>query len=106
MQIVWDKDAVEQLRKSHTVLELETFDVKGVPITTWCVVPADKIGLAGFTTLQNYIEIHEAFIKAYNEGNYKLCRDCLEHLPGQFGGELDTFYEEILKRINKAEEVQ
>ena len=103
MQIVWDHDAVEQLKKTHTVLELETFDVKGVPITTWCVVPAEKIGLSNFGALKNYVEIHEAFIKAYNEGNYKLCEDCLEHLPGQFGGELDSFYEEINNRIKTAQ---
>lgn len=106
MQIIWDQTVVEQLKQSHTLLELETFDVKGVPITTWCVVPADKIGISGFTTLQNYVDIHKAFIKAFNEGNYKLCEDCLEHLPGQFGGELDSFYEEIARRIENANNEQ
>lgn len=105
MQIIWDKDAADQLRKSHTLLELETFNIKGVPIKTWCVIPAEKIGLTGFATLQNYIEIHEAFINAYNEGNYKLCQDCLEHLPGQFGGELDSFYEEIARRLGNADSI-
>jgi hypothetical protein len=99
MQIIWDKQAADNLKKTHTVLELETFDVKGIPYKTWCVVPADKIGLTGFPTLENYTKLHEGFIKAYNDGDYKLCEDALEHLMGQFGGELDTFYEEIANRI-------
>jgi hypothetical protein len=101
MQIIWDRNAVEELKKKHTVLELETFDVKGQQVTTWCVVPTQKIGLGGFSQLKNYVELHGAFIKAYNEQNYKLCMDISEHLMGQFGGELDTFYEEITSRIKK-----
>lgn len=99
MQIVWDHQAVQQLKKTHTVLELETFDVKGIPVTTYCVVPAEKLGIAGFLTLENYKNLHAEFIKAYKEQDYKLVRDISEHLMGQFGGELDTFYEEILKRL-------
>jgi hypothetical protein len=98
MQIVWDHQAVQELKKTHTVLELETFNVNGIPVTTYCVVPAEKIGLSGFTNLNNYIELHEGFIKALEEENYQLCKDISEHLIGQFGGELDSFYEEILKR--------
>jgi hypothetical protein len=101
MQIIWDKAAAEQMMKSHTLLELETFDVKGVAVKTWCVVPPEKIGLAGFATLDNLTQIHAAFIKAYYDQNYKLCEDCVEHLMGKFGGELDTFYEEIMSRIKK-----
>ena len=98
MQIVWDQTVVEQLKNSHTVLELETFDVKGTPVTTYCVVPADKI-VFELATIENYKEIHATFVKAYYDKNYNLCHDCAEHLMGRFGGELDTFYQEILSRI-------
>lgn len=103
MQVIWDKDAAEQLTKTHTLLELETFDVKGIAVKTWCVVPPEKIGLDSFHTLENYKEIHAAFVKAYYDGEYKLCRDAAEHLVGHWGGELDSFYEEILKRIDAVE---
>ena len=101
MQIIWDPAAAEQLKNSHTVLELETFDVKGIRMPTYCVVPAEKIGLAGFATLEKNKELHSAFVKAYYDKDYKLCRDIVEHLMGKFGGELDTFYEEIMSRINR-----
>lgn len=103
MQIIWDYQAVLQLRKTHTVLELETFDVKGIPVTTFCVVPPEKIGLTGFSTLDKYVELHEGFIKALKEKDYKLCKDIAEHLMGQFGGELDSFYEVIVNRINESD---
>jgi len=98
MQIVWDPVAVEQLRKNQTVLELETFQVNEKSVTAYCVVPADKI-LSEMAQLPNYIELHEGFVKAFKDSNYTLCRDIAEHLMGKFGGELDTYYKEILSRI-------
>lgn len=103
MQIIWDYQAVLQLRKTHTVLELETFDVKGIPVTTFCVVPPEKIGLTGFSSLDKYVALHEGFVRALKEKDYKLCKDISEHLIGQFGGELDSFYEVIVNRINEAD---
>ena len=101
MQIIWDQAAAEQLRNSHTVLELETFDVKGIRVPTYCVVPAEKIGIDGFAMLERYKELHAGFVKAYYDKDYKLCHDIVEHLMGKFGGELDTFYDEIMGRINR-----
>lgn len=100
MQIIWDREVVKKLQSTHTVLELETFDVKGFMTTVYCVVPAEKIGLGGFATLEAYTELHKQFIQAYNEENYPLCRDLARNLMGAFGGECDSFYEEILARIN------
>lgn len=98
MQIIWDKEVVEQLRNSHTLLELETFEVKGEPVTTYCVVPAEKL-LADLPQLPVYTDLHEGFVKALNENNLKLCEDIYEHLKGHFGGELDSFYEVIIERL-------
>jgi hypothetical protein len=100
MQIVWDPTVIEQLRKSQTVLELETFVVEHNSITAYCVVPAEKI-LNEMSNINHYIELHEGFIVALNEKNYTLCTDIAEHLMGKFGGELDSFYNEILSRKNQ-----
>jgi len=102
MQIVWNNEVAETLKSSHTVLELETFEVEGKPLTAYCVVPPEKIGLAGFATLDTFKNLHAGFIQALKQKDYKLCKDSAEHLMGQFGGELDSFYEEILKRIESS----
>lgn len=99
MQIVWDQEVVKKLKNSHTVLELETFDVEGKTVTAWCVVPAEKIGL-NLASLDGLKDLHARFIAAWNNKEYNLCEDISRHLMGQFGGELDTFYEELLNRIS------
>ena len=98
MQIVWDKEAVADLRKTHTVLELESFPVNGQLLQAWCVLPAEKIVME-LPTIDSYIALHETFVQAWRDRNYKLIEDLSEHLMGRFGGELDTFYQEILSRI-------
>lgn len=100
MQIVWDPVAIEKLKNSHTVLELETFDVKGTPVTTYCVVPAEKL-LEELVQLDSHKTLHAEFLTAYNSKNYQLCNNIASVLRGKFGGELDSFYDEILCRINK-----
>jgi hypothetical protein len=102
MQIIFDEAVAKQLQNSHTVLELETFDYKGAPRTAYCVVPAEKIPLTDFPKLHNQKELHSEFVKAYNNKDFKLCEDISEHLVGLFGGELDSFYNEILKKITNA----
>ena len=100
MQIVWDKEAVAQLKTKHTLLELETFIVNGKSVITYCVIPPEKI-LGELANLDDYITLHETCIKAFNEKNYPLCLDAVEHLMGRFSGELDSFYSEIVSRIKQ-----
>lgn len=99
MQIIFNKEIAEQMKDTHTVLELETFDVEGQELHTFCVVPADKVPLTEFAQLSVYKDLHAAFVDALKKKDKKLCEDLAEHLMGKFGGELDTFYEEILKRF-------
>jgi hypothetical protein len=105
MQIIFKKEVADQLKDKYTVLELETFKVDMPDGTTqdmetFCVVPADKIPLTEMAALDTYKNLHSEFVKSYNEQNYKLCNDIAEHLLGKFSGELDSFYNTILDRIN------
>jgi hypothetical protein len=42
-------------------------------------------------------------LDGYKRKDYNFVTQCIEHLTGQFGGEVDTFYDELLRRINEAE---
>jgi hypothetical protein len=99
MQIVWNKEIAEKISNSHTVLPLETITVDGKEIETFCVIPAEKISLGELASVEQYKDLHNGFLKAMNENNYKLCKDIADHLKGKFGGELDSFYEVILERF-------
>lgn len=102
MQIIWDSAAAQQLRSNHTVLELETFVVNDQSITAYCVVPSDKV-FPDITRLESIVELHTAFIKAFNEQDYQLCQDIAPSLIGSFNGDLDSFYATILDKISNAE---
>lgn len=101
MQIIWNQAAAQQLKNSHTVLELETFEVDGQSITAYCVVPAEKI-FAELTQLETSTELHAGFVTAFNDKNYQLCQEIAPQLIGRFGGELDSFYQNILDKITDA----
>lgn len=98
MYIVVNAEAAEKLRENYTLLELETLDKGNGPVTAWCVI--EQVPLSELATLDQQKLLHAEFIKEYNAGNYKFCIDVAEHLMGKFGGEVDSFYEEILKRIS------
>jgi hypothetical protein len=97
MQIIWHAQAAQQLSNSHTILELETFDADGTPITAYCVVPAEQL-FAEITELDRNKALHAKFITAMHNKDYDQCRELAAQLMGKFGGELDSFYEEILKK--------
>jgi len=98
MQIIWDQKAADELKNNQTILELETFDVEGKSITAYCIVPAEKL-LPNIMQLEAHKELHEMFVRALKDKNYVVCQDLSKILMGKFGGELDTFYEEILSRF-------
>lgn len=99
MQIIFGKQNAEKLRSKYTVLELETFDVEGTPLETYCVVSSESIPMHELSMVEKNTQIHDEFVDAIKQKNYKLCGELYVHLIGKFGGELDSFYEEIIKRI-------
>lgn len=99
MQIIWNQEAAEKLSASQTVLELETFPVNGQMLTSYCVVPAEKI-FPEIAKLEESVNLHKRFITELNQRNYTTCQELIPHLLGRFGGELDSFYEHMLGKIN------
>ena len=100
MQIIFGLENAEKLREKYTVLDLETVEKEGHKIEVFCLIPGDKIGLGDLPQLDSWTKLHNDFLNGYHTQQYDYCRQCIEHLMGKFGGEVDTFYEEILKRIN------
>jgi hypothetical protein len=103
MHIVWNQEVVDRLKEKHVLLPLETFKLEDRDITCYCLVPTEKIGIEGWSNLDRYKELHEHFVQAYYNKEYDFCRGVALLLKGQFGGELDSFYDEILSRLELAE---
>ena len=108
MDIIFGRENAEKLREKYTVLDLEKITVKdddgkSVEMEVFCLIPADKIALPDLPQLEQWTKLHNDFLNGYHTQQYNYSRQCIEHLTGKFGGELDTFYEEILKRIDAAD---
>ena len=100
MDIIFGRENAESLRQTHTVLDLETIHQDGVTLEVFCLISADKLKLDELPQLEENIKLHNEFLQGYNNGHHEYCNQAVAHLRGKFGGELDTFYDEILKRIN------
>ena len=103
MNIIFGRENAERLREKYTVLDLEKLIVEGKEIEVFCLIPAEKIALPDLPQLEQWTTLHNDFLHGYETKQYNYCRQCIEHLMGKFGGEVDSFYEEILKRIDSAE---
>jgi hypothetical protein len=101
MDLIFNKEHAEKLRDRYTILELETITVPGTDqiLTSWCVVPAEKV-ISEIDMLPLNTAQHDELIKALQENNNQTALALCQTLKGRFGGELDTFYDEIEKRIN------
>jgi hypothetical protein len=100
MNIIFGHENAEKLREKYTVLDLEKLVVEGKEVEVFCLIPAEKIALPDLPQLEQWIKLHEDFLNGYHTQQWNYCRQCIEYLTGKFGGEVDSFYEEILKRID------
>ena len=105
MNIIFGRENAEKLREKYTVLDLEKLVVEGKEVEVFCLIPAEKIALPDLPQLEQWTKLHNDFLNGYHTQQWNYCRQCIEHLTGKFGGEVDSFYQEILKRINTAEAV-
>jgi hypothetical protein len=103
MDIIFSRQAADELRERYTVLELETFDVEGKILETFCVVPGDRIPLEEVVKLDHWKKLHETFVQANKDKNAKLCYDLRLYLKGKWGGELDEFYDIVCNRFEHTE---
>ena len=103
MQLIFGRENAEKLREKYTVLDLETVEKEGHKLEVFCLISADKVSIGDLPQLDNWVKLHNDFLNGYHTQQYNFCRQCIEHLTGKFGGEVDTFYEEILKRIDSVD---
>lgn len=101
MNIIFGKEQAEQLSSSHTVLELDTFKIinKNMRVTAYAVI--DAVPLADMSKLDNLKTLHSTLIESYNQKLWDVCIDLTDHLWGAWGGELDSFYSNLLERTKQ-----
>jgi hypothetical protein len=104
MDIIFGRENAEKLRAKYTVLDLETITAEdGETMEVFCLIPAEKLSLSDLPNLDQWTKLHQDFLEGYKTKQYDYCKEAISHLTGKFGGEVDSFYEEILRRINAGE---
>lgn len=103
MNVIYGKDQAAAFGDKYIVLELDTFKQQGLdaPITAYCVVSAGDLALNEMPELNKWQEFHGDMISGYKTGQFSFCKDCMEYLKGKFGGELDTFYADLERRVDE-----
>jgi L-cysteine desulfidase len=97
-------DSVDSIPNHYTMLELDTFRTENSnkTMTAYCLV--EKLTLDEFITLEHYKQIHADVIKYYKQKHWDYCEQSIQGLMGRWGGELDTFYTDLLTRIEQHKE--
>lgn len=100
MNIVLGEERVLEVRDKYTVLELDTFrGDNGESVTAYCVLELDNI--EDLFTLEQFKNLHKNLMRNYRCQNWTYCEQALAHLMGKWRGKVDSFYENLDKRIKQ-----
>lgn len=102
MNIIFaSQEDVQDLATKYVVLELDTFRFPGTDArqTAWALVEQTSLTLQDLPTIDQFRDLHNNLMHNYRLKNWSYCEQALEHLLGKWKGELDTFYDEISRRV-------
>jgi len=101
MHIIFGRDEALELDQKYTVLELDQIKIgQDGPVTpAYCVV--ENINILDLPRAASMKTLHENLIKNYRDRQWQYCLDALEHLQGFWGGEVDSFYDNLRQRVEK-----
>jgi hypothetical protein len=99
MNIIFKTNA-PTIDEKYIVLDLDTFRLPDGSLHTACCV-VENIPVAELSLTQSLKELHTNLIDNYGQRNWNYCEQAIEHLMGKWGGEVDSFYQELNTRIQQ-----
>ena len=98
MNIIFKENSAE-IREKYTVLDLDTFSLPdGSTHTVCCVV--ENIPIAELAETESLKDLHANLIENYAKKDWNYCEQAIEQLVGKWGGDVDSFYVELQKRVD------
>jgi len=99
MHIIFKKHA-PLLEEKYTILDLDTFSLPdGSQHTACCVV--ENMPIMELAETENLKKLHAELIANYGLKNWNHCEQATKQLMGKWGGELDSFYQDLTVRIKQ-----
>jgi hypothetical protein len=98
MNIIFKTNEIAVADK-YTVLELDTFRLADGTLHTACCV-IENIPIPELPQTASFKQLHADLILNYGLQDWNYCEQAIEQLTGKWGGECDTFYADLLTRID------
>lgn len=101
MNIILGESNAKELAQKWIVLELDQFTIGDNPevITAYCVL--EDTPLQELLHLNQFFDLHCNLIKNFRAANFNFCLQAIDHLRGHWGGQVDSFYDELVARIQQ-----
>ena len=94
-------DSANTIPDHYILLELDTFrrTDETETITAYCLV--EKPALDELVNIEAYKKIHADVVRYFKQQHWDYCEQAIQGLIGKWGGELDTFYTDLLNRVKQ-----
>jgi hypothetical protein len=99
MNIIFKTNATN-IDEKYTVLDLDTFSLPDGSLHTACCV-VENVPVAELPMIDRLKDLHINLIDNYGRRNWNYCEQAIEQLLGKWGGDLDSFYQELNIRIQQ-----
>lgn len=99
MYIIFGEPAAAEIGKTSIVLEVDTIRIMPANVTakSYCVL--EPISNIDPDRLESYKKIHADLLEQYRAQNWNYCLQAAKDLHGAWGGQLDEFYINLVKRV-------
>lgn len=104
MNIILSEQSANTLEGKYTCLPLDLIKISSDKdaVQAYCVL--EDIPITEINKIDEYKNLHEKMIENYRKKNWSFCEHAIEHLHGKWGGQMNSFYDEIMNRVAKYKE--
>ena len=103
MNIILGKENLEHLLDKHIILELDTFEVLGKEVVSYCVLGIEDVPLNELSNIEQTIKLHDSFVDGLKRGEKKFCQELGEVLMKMFNGLLLEYYTHAIDRLSHSD---
>lgn len=100
MHIILQTEITNEIKQKYILLELDSFrfTADSEPVTAYCLV--EQLDLNDMLVMQQYLDLHDNLMSHYRQQHWHYVEQAIEHLMGRWNNQLDSFYQDLLARVN------